>query len=224
MVRSSAGSQSETNVQKSATSNLYARSVLGLVILASHSRSALHLGGSPSWAVTSALPLPVFLTLAKPFVPSAIIRTLFPRPASMVSTRIYHIDRVVLNVSVKIWTAAGEADRVLSDEPLGGAAIVSRPIKIEPGAIVFTAGELIRIAVAVAAGGRRAERLISVICCDRAAGSTSPMVESQRIGQQRRGRARGRPAEEFDHAQPTSCREERPYPRSSAIYRPEQPQ
>jgi hypothetical protein len=54
---------------------------------------------------------------------------------------IYEIDGIVMNIRVNIRVTAAEADRILRHEPLIRRAVISRPVVIEPLAIVLAAGD-----------------------------------------------------------------------------------
>jgi hypothetical protein len=64
--------------------------------------------------------------------------------------------------SMRAIVIAGNADRVVRDEPLVCLPVVARPVEVQPRCVVSTAGELIGIGDRSGAGGRF-ERSIGIV-------------------------------------------------------------
>jgi hypothetical protein len=81
------------------------------------------------------------------------------------------------------------------------SGVIPRPIEVEPGTIVFTAGKLIRVTIASCDRGC-SEGLIRVASPDRASRTDQPYRRTQRVSQEADGPARVSTREVFVDAQP----------------------
>lgn len=93
-------------------------------------------------------------------------------------------DRGGLDFSYSSGTTFIEIHRVLRNKSLKMGAVVSREVVVQAGAIVLTAGELIRVPVALARGRRRSERLIRVVRLDRAGAVGQHQRAAEHVGQE----------------------------------------
>ena len=90
-------------------------------------------------------------------------KTEISRLSTNKTKRIYEVSRGVSHQVVEVSIAAVEIQRVLRNESLEARAVVSGAVKVQSGAVVFTAGELIRVAVGGTPGRSRTEGLIRVV-------------------------------------------------------------
>src|SRR6266851_6720876 len=67
--------------------------------------------------------------------------------ANCPAERVAPVDWAVQREPIEVRIAPAEADRVLRNEALKARLIVTRAVEVEPGAVVFSAGELVLIAV-----------------------------------------------------------------------------
>ena len=76
--------------------------------------------------------------------------------------RVDEIQRIAIGIPEEIRSATDEAGRVFADESPKGLAVVASSVVVEPGAVVFPAGELEWIGAWSARRGRSPEWLIGV--------------------------------------------------------------
>src|SRR5262250_2206653 len=84
--------------------------------------------------------------------------------------RIHELKWRIANVGVEVCVACHEPDRIFADKPLQAGVVVSRPIVVQPRAVILPARVLSGIGRSTTRHTRAAERLVAVRGSDRPAG------------------------------------------------------